>query len=109
MESSWQVWMDRHAGCFGQFVTLSEVRGIVDAAPDSLRRAPLHQDALCIGAYMRSWLDSFQTGTDDDLPTPPWIENDTGEDPVMEFSKMVGFLATHLTKSRYKKESPAYF
>lgn len=99
MEKSWQIWLNRHAGCFGQFVTVAEVRGIVDAAPDSLRRAPLHQEAVRIGAYMRRWLEDFQAGTDDNIPTPPWIENDTCEDPVLEYSKMVGFLTPHLAES----------
>lgn len=109
MEKSWQTWLNHHAGAFGQFVTPAEVRGIVDAAPDSLKMAPLHQDAVRIGAYMRRWLDDFQAGTDTNIPTPPWIAGDTCEDPRTEYSKMVGFLTPHLAKSRYKKESPANF
>ena len=111
---SWKVWLDRRAGAFGQFVTPVEVQGIVDAAPGSLRVAPLHQDAIRIGAYMREWLDDFTAGKDIDRPTPPWIENDIGEDPRIEYSKMIGFLHPDLAKPKPSpnpdaKESPTLY
>ena len=99
MKRSWKVWLNRHAGRFGQFVGPVEVQGIVDAAPGSLRVAPLHPDAIRIGAYMRHWLDGFTAGKATVLPTPLWIAGDTGEDPHIEYSKMLGFLHPNLAES----------
>lgn len=85
---SWQTWYDRYGVKFGQFIRVHEAAALRDAAPPSLRSARLDRDALAVGRYMRRW--QLHGGDLDDVM--PHVPGDTFSDPVLEYSKIVGFL-----------------
>lgn len=85
---AWQAWYDRYGCKFGQFMHAREAVALRDAAPESLRSAPLNADAMTVGEYMRRWQETGGDLAD----TVPCVPGDTFCDPAMEYSKIVGFL-----------------
>ena len=85
---SWQTWYDENGCKFGQFIHVHEAVAIRDAAPESLRAADLNADAFAIGQYMRRWQESGGVLNAE----APRVPGDTFNDPLVEFSKIVGFL-----------------
>lgn len=85
---AWQAWHKEHGRNFGQFIRAHEAEKLRDAAPESLRSATLNADALAVGHYMRRWQESAGILAE----AMPCVPGDTFSDPVIEFSKIVGFL-----------------
>lgn len=91
----WNEWYQLHGRLFGLFVEPDEVKEMHDAAPISLRSAPLNADAVAVGQYMRRWLDLGGAGGDE-----PWMEavpsvpgdSPNRDDPLIEYSKISGYL-----------------
>ena len=96
----WNEWYQLHGRLFGLFVEPDEVKEMRDAAPISLRSAPLNADAVAVGQYMRRWLDCFRYHDGGPGGDEPWMEavpsvpgdSPNRDDPLIEYSKISGYL-----------------
>lgn len=88
-ENEAQTWYKEFGCKFGQFIHVTEAAALQDAAPLSLRSADLNADAVAVGKYMRLWQDTGGDLAD----AAPCVPGDTFRDPIIEYSKIVGFLS----------------